>query len=368
MRSWLPAIVPFIWLTTASVKGQERPPQSDLLSKMSVAVRAAVALAEPSVVTIETIGGTRARLGDFLARGSAFRVGEGPTTGLIVWSDGLVLSSSFNFVRDPSAITVELRDGRRLVAKLLGRNRVLKLALLKVEASELPVAEWAPADGVRVGQTAIALGRGFGTADSAISVGIVSAIGRMAGYALQTDARLSPANYGGPLLDLDGRVLGLCVPMALQPGELAGVEWYDAGIGFAIPRSVVRKNIELLGRGVDVERGFIGIEMADTRAPGVLVRRLAVGSPAAEVGVLAGDHIVEINGSRVMSRLDLLRSLNVRSAGQTIRMVVRRKGNKLEFALTLARRSDIEFGVTEEKPDIPSPASRPSGGPSDLGK
>lgn len=171
--------------------------------------------------------------------GSEFVVAEGPTTGLVFRPDGYILASSFNFVREPALITVTLADGRRLAADLVARDQVRKLALLKIDAGGLTPPEWVPRDQIEVGQWAVALGLGFGGDSPAVTVGIVSALNRMHGNAIQTDAKLSPANYGGPLCDLQGRVLGICVPMAQRPGELAGVEFYDAGIGFALPKERV---------------------------------------------------------------------------------------------------------------------------------
>ena len=346
-----------------STPAEERSDVS--LQQWSDAIRAAAAQIETSVVTIETIGGAPPSGRDLSALGSRFRVADGPTTGIIVSEDGLILTSSFNFVRDPAVIMVTLLDGRKFLGRLLGRNRVLKLALIQIEAIGLPAVEWVAEDTIHVGQAAIALGRGFGTTESAISMGIISAVGRMAGHAVQTDAKLSPANYGGPLIDLDGRVLGLCVPMALQPGELAGVEWYDAGIGFAIPHSIAAENVELLRRVVEIERGYIGIEMADTPEPGVLIRRIAEDSPAESVGLLAGDRIIRINGNPVLSRLDLLRALNVQAAGHQIEMVVQRNEERIPVSLTLGRFDDIGFDRFV-RPTPPSPETQPAETPESL--
>ncbi len=239
-------------------------PGSQIDADRAMAIRAAVAKIGPSIVTIETIGGTQpsgqpraARRpttqpsAPRLGRGG-FRVADGPTSGMVWSADGLIVTSAFNFVRDPTIITVVMADGRRFVAKLLARDMIRRIALLKVEANDLPAPEWAPNDEIRVGQYAIACGRGFGGTMPSVSVGMVSALGRRAGNAIQTDAKLSPANYGGPLIDLDGRVLGICVPLAGGGGELAGVEWYDSGIGFAIPRGRIEAVVARLMGGTDI--------------------------------------------------------------------------------------------------------------------
>jgi len=184
--------------------------------------------ASPWIVTVDTIGGAQQRdaVGDILeafrddgtppeespfqdTMGSNFLVADGPTTGIIYSSDGWILTSSFNFIRDPSHVTVRLADGRQFVAELVARDRVRKLAMLKVDGTDLPTPEWVSPAEIQVGRTALALGRGFGGNQPSVTVGIVSALNRMMGNAVQTDAKLSPANYGGPLIDLHGRCLGI---------------------------------------------------------------------------------------------------------------------------------------------------------------
>jgi serine protease Do len=160
-------------------------------------MRAAVARVAPSVVRIETIGGLEV-VGDVL-------LGEGPTTGLVVASDGYIISSAFNFVRQPTSILVVLPGGRRIPAQIVSRDQSRMLVLLKIVAPEpLPVPEAAPLDKVTVGQWAIAVGRALNAEQPNVSVGIVSAKQRIFGKAIQTDAKISPSNYGGPLVDLQG--------------------------------------------------------------------------------------------------------------------------------------------------------------------
>jgi serine protease Do len=108
---------------------------------------------------------------------------------------------------------------------------------LKIEGvRNLPVPVFADPAHLRIGQYAVAIGFGYGGDEPAISAGIVSALNRLAGRAVQTDAKLSPANYGGPLIDIEGRVIGINVPLSPKTDEtLGGTEWYDSGIGFAVP-------------------------------------------------------------------------------------------------------------------------------------
>ena len=212
------------------------------------AFRAAVNRIEPWVVRLETIGG--------LQRAGKLRFGDGPTTGLIVDGQGHIVSSSFNFLRKPDSIIVQMADGSRKAARLLGTDNSRKLVLLKIELDDKApidknhVPEMANKKNIRVGQWAIAVGRTFPGNRPNISVGIVSAVNRIQGKAIQTDAATSPNNYGGPLIDIHGRVMGLLTPLSPQSNsQTTGFEWYDSGIGFAIPAADVLRSVELMKKG-----------------------------------------------------------------------------------------------------------------------
>jgi serine protease Do len=131
----------------------------------------------------------------------------GPTTGMVVDPDGFIISSAFNFLRKPSSILVTLPSGKRAPAEIVARDQSRMLVLLKVTTDNpLPVAEAVPVDEMQVGQWAIAVGRALDTQHPNISVGIISAKDRVWGKAIQCDAKISPSNYGGPLVDIQGRV------------------------------------------------------------------------------------------------------------------------------------------------------------------
>src|SRR5208283_4986837 len=153
---------------------------------------------------------------------------------------------------------VRLPDGSRKPAKLVARDHNCQLVLLKIELDHpLPVPEVAPQSEMRVGQWCVAVGRTFEESRPNMAVGILSAVGRVWGKALQTDAAISPNNYGGPLVDIRGRALGVTVPLSPQAAnELAGIEWYDSGIGFAIPLEHVRNILPKLKKGKDLYPGL----------------------------------------------------------------------------------------------------------------
>lgn len=273
--------------------------------------------------------------------GSDFVIADGSTTGLIHSSDGYIITSSFNFVRDPVLISVTLPDGRRLAADLIARDHVRKIALLKVEAADLPTPAWKSRDKVRVGDWAIALGLGFGGAEPSVTVGIISALSRMSGNAIQTDAKLSPANYGGPLCDVRGRVVGICVPMAQRPGELAGVELYDAGVGFVVFKERVEEIVSRLKQGESFYRGWLGM-VSDPSAPhAVVVRNVADPSPMRSAGVVPGDRIVKAAGQEVRHFGQLVQTLNMLAAGDAVELEVEREGTVFSVTVTLARSGDL---------------------------
>ena len=236
------------------------------------ALNEAVNLVADAVVQIQTVGG--------LEQVEQKIIAGGPTTGVVVSPDGYVVSSAFNFVQQPASILVRLPDGQFAPAEIVGRDRNRMLVLLKVAVDQpLPIIESAPMSEVRPGQWAAAIGRTFDQQRVNVSVGIVSAVGRMHGRAIQTDANVSAANYGGALVDIHGRVVAILVPMAPQmPGvdptsELAGAEYYDSGIGFGIPLEHVQSILERWIAEGDLHRGLLGIGLRQGTAARRLWRR-----------------------------------------------------------------------------------------------
>lgn len=304
------------------------------------AFRAAVDKVLPAVVTIESFGGltSTTRKGSI---GGIRKPGDGPTTGLIISDDGYVITSTFNFIRQQPVITVVTRDGTRHVAQLLGRDNIRKLCVLKIEgASDLPVAEIAPRDELRVGQWAVSVGVGFGDSEPAISAGIISARSRVSGRAEQTDANISPANYGGPLVDIEGRVIGICVPLNPKSQETgAGVEWYDSGIGFAIPLDGAEKMITAMKEGKIVQPAQLGVQVKNDDQPGVLVQKVQPDSAAAKAEIKDGDRIVKFADQDVTDAQQLRTLIGGFAAGDKVVLVVKRKGMdvKIEVTLTAAK-------------------------------
>lgn len=302
----------------------------DIESLEQKAFQAAVHRVAPSVVRIETIGG-RDRLGKTL-------LGTGPTTGLIVSEDGLILSSQFNFLRRPDSILVQLPDGSRTLARLVATDHGRMVVLLKIDAkAPHPIPEFAPRDTMRVGQWAIAVGRTFRVDGPNLSVGILSALSRIRGRAIQTDAATSPNNYGGPLLDIQGRVLGLLTPLSPDPDEEVGrLEWYDSGIGFAVPAEDLMRVLPRLRRGEDLYPGLLGVGFAEPD-PNTAEPVIAVCHPQSPgYGVLKpGDRITAVNGQPVGRVAQLQNALGRYYAGDKVTVSVLREGKEREHEFTL---------------------------------
>jgi len=294
------------------------------------AFKEAAALAAPSVVRIETVGGFD-RIGNMLT-------GTGPTTGVVISPDGYIISSAFNFISLPASILVQLPDGRRFAAEQVATDRLRMLTLLKIDANDLFAAAEAPADSLRVGQWAIAMGRTYDLDLPNISVGIISALNRIWGKAVQTDAKVSPVNYGGPLVDLQGRTIGVLVPLSpQQSGQTAGVEWYDSGIGFAVPMEDVLAVAVRLKAGEDLQPGLLGIAFGGDNAVGAepIIDRVRTASPADEAGLEVGDRILKVDGRPVARQAEVQFALGGKYAGDRVTLNVARADEILDRELQL---------------------------------
>ena len=298
--------------------------QLESLQLTSQAFRAATSRMLPSLVSIESFGGSSVKAGRI---GGIRKQGEGNTTGVVISPDGYILTSTFNFIREASVVTVKTKAGDERVAQILGRDDTRKICLLKIDNVEgLVVPDMQPLQEVKVGQWAISLGVGYGDQTPAISMGIVSAKNRVGGRAIQTDANISPANYGGPLVDIQGRLIGICVPMNPQSQAVAaGVEWYDSGIGFAVPVDDFGQLIERLKDGQRILPAFIGILYGPVNdGDGMRIEKVVKESAAEKAGLLPGDILLKINEEFINDKLRLRQVVNRFEAGQKISMSIER--------------------------------------------
>ncbi len=325
LRYWLPSLCVCLAATTPLCA------QVDLGQLEETTFRAAVQRVAPSVVRIETVGGLE-QLGKLL-------VGTGPTTGVIVSEDGYIVSSAFNFANKPTTILVGLPDGSRASARIVATDHARMLVLLKVDVQEkLPVPEVSPESEMAVGQWAIAIGRTFEGQQPNMSVGILSAVKRIYGKAIQTDAKISPNNYGGALVDLRGRVLGVLVPLSASGADkVSGVEWYDSGIGFAVPFEHILTILPRLKEGKDLHAGVLGISLkaGDQFADPAIVGVVRANSPAYQAGMKAGDQIVELAGKQITRQVQVKEALGPHYAGDKVAVAFKRDSEVLRQELIL---------------------------------
>jgi len=328
----------------------------DLDEEQEKAVKAAVKAVAPSVVKIETSGGTEiVKAG----RGPGVRRGIGPTTGLGVRADGYIISSAFNFANKPAQIRVTVPGLKeRKVARVVATDQTRMLTLLKIidlpEGTKLPVPRPTPKPEIQIGLTAIAVGRTL-TSEGAdlpsVSVGIISALDRIWGKAIQTDAKVSPTNYGGPLIDLHGRVQGVLVPASPQAeGELAGFEWYDSGIGFAIPLNDINAVLPRMRKGTEKEpvvlkRGYVGITMKSANMyEGVpIIGTVAPGSAAEKAGLKPDDRVTEIEGRKLENYAQMQNVLGGRYEGDTVSIKVSRGKEEKSFPKVVLGSPEMAF-------------------------
>jgi S1-C subfamily serine protease len=304
----------------------------------SSAVINAVADAMPAVVKIQSRSGG----------------GQGIGTGFIFNSDGWILTNR-HVVADAAEITVILSDSRELPGQVYGIDTLTDLAIVKVDASDLPTVTLGSSADLEQGQLAIAIGNPLGQFENTVTTGVISGLGRqiVAGGAaqtsaeqlnnlIQTDAAINPGNSGGPLLDSAGQVIGVNTAVS-QDAQ---------GIGFAIPIDVAKPIMELAVDGKPLARPWIGVyyqpvtkQLADERNlpsdSGVLIDssddRPAVfpGSPADKAGLREGDEIVAIDDQPVNGDRDLAEQILPHMPGDTIKLKVLRGDSTLEVDVTL---------------------------------
>jgi serine protease Do/serine protease DegQ len=283
------------------------------------------------------------------------KVPNGMGSGVIVTHDGYILTNN-HVVCDSSGeaadeITVTLPDGREFKAKLVGRDPQTDVAVIKIDAKNLPIVPFGESDDVQVGDLVFAAGNPMGLSQS-VSMGIVSAVGRSRlgilgerGYEdfIQTDAPINPGNSGGALVDAEGRLIGINTAILSRTGG-------SIGIGFAIPSSVARSVAINLMSGGKMERGYLGVTVRNLDATlaesfgiqsgrGSLIEGVTPGSPADKAGLKRGDVIVKVDGRNVLSDGDLRVHVAQKRPGTKVAMTYIRDGKSRDIEITLGNLS-----------------------------
>jgi serine protease Do len=260
---------------------------------------------------------------------------ESAGSGFFISPDGYITTNN-HVVENAEEITVTLKDGRKLPAKIIGRDEATDLAVIKVDGSGFPFVDFENSAKPRVGDWVLAVGNPFGLGGTA-TAGIVSAYGRDLGDSfvdfIQIDAPINRGNSGGPTFDIYGRVIGVNSAIFSPSGG-------SVGIGFAIPAEVADTITKQLIAGGKVTRGYLGAtiqnvtpEIADSLGmhgqKGALVAELSPGGPAQKAGVQSGDVIVELNGHPVGSSIELTRLVGQTHSGDIIHLKLIRAGKPM---------------------------------------
>ncbi len=269
-------------------------------------------------------------------------------SGFIISPDGYILTNT-HVIKGMTNIKVTLNDKRQYPAKLIGQDEKSDVALLKIEAKNLPTVKIGNPDELRSGEWVAAIGAPFGFENSVTS-GIVSAKNRTLpddGYMpfIQTDVAINPGNSGGPLFNLKGQVVGINSQIYSRSGGFMG-------ISFAIPINVAMNVADQLKATGKVERGQLGVviqevsyDLAKTfgldKATGALVAKVLAGSPAERGGLKVGDIIRSVNGNEVRSSSDLPMTISSLKPNQTVKLGVWRKGQMLDVEIKLGTQNDI---------------------------
>lgn len=304
----------------------------------------------PAVVRINASRTVRGRSSVFPNRPGRNFQQQGEGSGFIVTGDGLVFTNA-HVVSEADRVEVELKDGRSFPGRVLGADPLTDVAVVKIDAENLPTVVLGDSAQLTPGEWAIAIGNPLGLSNT-VTVGIVSAVGRSASDVgipiqraefIQTDAAINPGNSGGPLLNQFGQVIG--INTAIVRGA--------NGIGFAVPIATAQRIAEQLIEHGRVLRAYLGIQMTtlspelrdrinnDSRIPfqvtaseGVLVQAVEPDGPAARAGLRAGDAIVEIERQTVRGTSDFQSVLEGMAAGEVVSLRVSRNGRDRDVQVT----------------------------------
>jgi serine protease Do len=277
------------------------------------------------------------------------QIEHGVGSGIIISPDGYILTND-HVVDGATQIKVTLKDRRILNAKVIGVDKLNDLAVIKVDASNLPTIAWGDSNKLEPGQTVLAFGSPFGYFPFSVTRGIVSALNRPNPYSddlrkpgnfIQTDAAINPGNSGGALVNAHGELVGVNTFIISNSGSFAGA-------GFAIPSQIARSTAEQLIKNGKIEHGYLGITMNDVTpdnahffnlqdATGAIVAQVTPDSPASRGGVKTGDVINKLNGQPIVNGSALQVAVSEMTPGTKIALGVMRDGKPVNLDLTVGQ-------------------------------
>ena len=384
----LGALAVSIFFHETSVKAASAPPIDEssisALTSLNRAIESVAAHVQPAVVNVQVTsraqgdeqaseqGGQQQQLppgfsqffgpnGPFGSFGFQFGPGQnqgrrqqqplehGIGSGDIISPDGYIVTND-HVVDGAINIEVTLQDRRVLPAKLIGVDKLDDLAVIKIDATNLPYLQWGDSSALKPGETVLAFGSPFGSFQDSVTRGIVSAVNRENPYRsdarqpggyIQTDAAINPGNSGGALVNAYGQLVGIPTFIISDSGSFAGA-------GFAIPSQIAEKTVqELIAHG-KVEHGYLGITLNDVTpanaeffnlktATGALVAQVTPDSPASRAGLKSGDVIDQLNGHNVLNSSALQIMVSQDQPGQTIQLGIIRNGQPMTISATVGQ-------------------------------
>ena len=289
-------------------------------------------------------------------------------SGVVVGADGYILTNN-HVVEDADQVTVAFADRRELSAEIVGTDPKIDIAVLKVEADDLPTMKLGDSSRVKVGEFVLAIGNPFGLGQT-VTLGIVSATGRgnlgIEDYEdfIQTDAAINPGNSGGALIDVDGNLVGINTAI-LSRGTPGNV-----GVGFAVPINMARQAMDQILDHGRVIRGYLGVliqpvtrEIADAfgldEPRGALIGDVTPDSPAERAGLVEGDIVLALDGQPIVDSRDLQLEVAQTAPGTEVTLRIFRDGRKRDVALTLEE-------LTEADEEAAVGGSGDAGAPDDI--
>ena len=343
--------------SSAQSTAQRLETTNSVTASRQTAITQAVARVSPSVVTVQTQAVEQVPADvfeQFFGGRSGQRAVAGLGSGFIVRGDGAILTNA-HVVAGATRISVALRDGTSYPARLVGIDEANDLAVLKINARNLPVAPLGSSTDLMIGEWAIAIGNPYGfilaNTEPSVTVGVVSGTGRNVAAQsegagvyvdmIQTDASINPGNSGGPLINAVGDVIGVNSSIFSPSGG-------SIGIGFAIPINRARRVAEdLLAHGV-VRHPWVGFQPQLSRGPsttgsgtGVVVSSVVPGSPADRAGIRAGDVVVRSQNRTLHNPYDWYAELLELRVGQSDSIIVRRGGKEIPVSVAVADLPDV---------------------------
>jgi len=345
--------------------GAEQPPvnlnvEADIFSKAFIEVAEKVT---PSIVQINVISkmkkGSTQDFFFFPFKDDESPEAEGSGSGVIISSDGYILTNN-HVVENATKVTVGLWDKRKIEAKVIGTDPLTDLAVVKIDAENLPMAYLGDSDKSKVGQWVMAIGNPMAL-QSTVTAGIISALNRgqlrliADSYGvenfIQTDAAINPGNSGGALVDLSGAVIGINTAIATRTGAYIGY-------GFAIPINLARSvSQDLIAHG-KVNRGYIGVQIREVdaslakslgleKSTGVIIEKIVEGGAASNEDIKNGDVILKIDNLEVSQPNQLQSYVASKSAGSKVKLTIFRDGKEIVRTVTLKPKEDDSTTLTK---------------------